>query len=309
MKKITCFIKQIHSCNASASSRDNWVFIEVENYDHNIEETQKHGLEFFELLQAVRTHGRSIMEEKPLPDSYIKMPGHVLDGEIVTEVLADEEFPQYRKVYVQPDKTFNNGDFFEEFHDTEEYKALLQSYLDKGWKLLDREGRTKEHRKFNKFLEDKELYQRSEAELVLWNYGKEGFNVEQYNGGFSKEVHEHPEFQQYVNSGCVYGWLGNAGTRTRFLDRKLERELMQNKPLPLDAFVGWLTSTDGRRFCESLHEKSETEQRNIIRRRSVKTYNIALIYADPRHQRTDTSTEEVRALLRKEGKLMEEATC
>lgn len=311
-KPITLFVKHIHSGFSSAQTGDVFLRHEMTDFIQEVGSTQKHGMEFFELLRAVQREGLGVMDPKITENCIINMPGHFLHGEIVDEILFDPEYPQYRKIYLRSDKTFynklrGNGNLFASAANWPEFKALIDSYASKGWEVDDF-SKSEEEKAFDKFLEDKELYQRSDEELVLWNYGHESFDPVQYNGGFSEEVYSHELFRNYVDRGAVYGWLGNTCSRKKEHDQELEKSLVEGLKLPIKQFVLWLTSTDGRHFAESLGGKPMVEQLQIIRRNKERIYNLALIYSDDRHNGTWSGTERVRALLQEEGKLLVEPT-
>lgn len=310
-KIITLFSKQIHSGFSAAQTGDVFLRYEMEGFDQEVKPTEKHGMDFFELMRAVQQKGLGVMEPKVLKQSIIVMPGHFLDGEIVDEITFDPEYPQYRKIYLQADKTFydkmkEGGRFIQSAANTPEFQALVEGYKSKGWGVWEFKNRSEAEKAFDKFLKDKELYKRSDEGLVLWNYGHDSFDPIQYNGGFSEQVYSHEDFRKYVERPAVFGWLGNTCSRKKEHDQQLEKSILKGLKLPIKDFVVWLTSSDGRHFAESLGGKSMTEQLQIIRRNKERIYNLALIYNDERHDGTWNGTERVRELLEKEGKLLVE---
>ena len=307
------FIKQIHSSHSSASSNDEWLKIELEQskFPHEVQEPEKPNAhhDFFSLLAAAQS-GNKIDTDKRIETkgSIIQFPGHFLDGEYVEEIVFDPEYPQYMKVYLKADKTFYEKARREQKHlgdgyaDTPEFKAWIQSYVDKGWKsdiedLEDLEA-------FEKFLDDKELYKRSEAGLVSWNFGREDWDDSQYQGGFTDEFYQ-GVVKEYCESGCVFGWMGNCDVRTKDLDKVFESEF-NRRGLSLEPLRVWVTSTNARHFADSLYGYNSTEQEMKIKLGINRIYNLGLIYGDPKHKGTYKSTMEIRNLLQKEGKLLKE---
>ncbi len=307
----TFFYKQIHASMASAASGDVWLVYSTTKFKQKVEPTQKHGMEFFEALAHAQQHGTSALEPKVLENSVIVMPGHFLDGEIVDEICSDPDFPGFQKIYVQEDKTFYEKGrrerqfLFGNYADTPEFKALIKSYTDKGWKVRDWKKRSPLEDAYDKFQEDKELFNRANEELVLWNYGRPDFDPIQYRGGFSEAVYNEPEFQKYV-AGVPFGWVGDSGARRREHDKLLEKLVVGKYELPVKQFISWVTSSDGRHFADSLAGYPLQEQLAKIRKNATRIYNLALIYSDPRHDGTWNGTEHVRELLKAEGKLLRE---
>jgi hypothetical protein len=309
------FIKHIHSCFASASSNDVWVGIELEQseFPHPVQEPEKPNAhhDFFSLMAASQMGQKIDMDKRiETEGSIISFPGHFLDGEMVSEIVSDPEYPQYMKVYLLADKTFHDKGLrearskrgFSGYSDTPEFKALVQSYVDKGWNPDYREY--EDLKAFEKFQEDKELYKRSEKELVLWNYGKDDFQVSQYQGGFS-DIFYKGKVQKYCEGGGVFGWMGDISIRTRSLDKVFESEFVA-RGLSLDPLRVWVTSTDARHYADSLYGMNSTEQEMKIKKDINRIYNLGLIFGDPRHKGTYGSTQEVRVQLEEEGKLLKE---
>lgn len=308
------FIKHIHSCFASASSNDVWVGIEIDSneFPHNLSEPIKpnshHDL-FSLLREQQRGNVLDLDERIEVEGSIIHFPNHFLDGEKVLEIIKDDEYPHYMKVYVEADRTFyekalREKRYMDTYDNSDEFKELVQSYVNKGWIAERKFYETEDTEKFELFRKNKKLYARAEKELVLWNYGESDFNVAQYQGGFSDEFYK-GRVQEYCESGCVFGWMGDTGTRTHSLDKFLEKAFVE-RGLPLEPLRCWVTSKDARHFSDDLHGLNQTEQEQGIKMHINRIYNLGLIYDDPRHKGTLKSTNEVKSFLESEGKLLTE---
>lgn len=307
------FIKHIHSTFASASSKDVWLGIELEQseFPHSVQEPEKPNAhhDFFSLMAAAQA-GNKIDTEKRIETegSIIDFPGHVLDGEYVNEIVSDPEYSKYMTVYLKADRTFydkgrNSRRFLGEgYANTSEFKKLVQSYVDKGWNPEYQES--EDLKAFNKFREDKRLYERCDAGLVCWNYGTESWDDSQYQGGFTDKFYQ-GNVQKYCENGGVFGWMGDTEVRTKDLDKVFEAEF-NRRGLSLEPLQIWVTSTDGRHYADSLYGMNSTEQEMKIKSDINRIYNLGLIYGDPRHKGTLDSTREVRAQLETEGKLLQE---
>jgi hypothetical protein len=205
--------------------------------------------------------------------------------------------------YVKSDETFYNMALREikynrkkmyecEYHTDPRFLQLVEKYKAQGWNIEKCP------------VEIKEMYERKEAKtkverrdenFVLWKDYKD-LIPKDYNGGFSAQVTTHEEFVNYVNSGCVWGYIGHK-VRKPALDKFIEETFLSlnvtNHDQLLTLFVNWLSSTDGRHFGDKLEGKSLEEQKKIFLERVNRIYNVAMIYSHPEHEGTLKSTIEI----------------
>jgi hypothetical protein len=231
-----------------------------------------------------------------------------LNGEKIKQVEEDDNF---LGIYLEADKTFYNKglrskrSFSANFHDTPEFKELVNMHLDAGWSLEIPEE-YKQARK-NKWKNDRiEQSKKAKKEgYVLW-MDYEDYKPEFFQGGFSDELFNTEKLKNYIGDGKgVFGWIGSTCRKTEH-DKVIEKGLRE-RHLSLDKIACWLTSTDGRHFSEHLTWKDTLkEEKKEIKKNLNRIFNLALIYSSDRHEGNLKSTNEIRADYEKEGILLPE---
>lgn len=253
MKKTIMLSKHIHSCLASFSSNDVWLKMFL------IEED----LDFMPTENEVITSAKY----------------RFLNGEIISKIAGDSKF---MAIYLESDKTFyNRGSFRDEWHKTDEFKALVGDYIIKGWG-----NEYNEARKAYQLREEKrDEIKSKKSGLVLWysyyNLKKQPLTV--YQGGFSDELFNTKSIQAYISDHCVHGWIGHSGARRKEHDVLIEKGLRERGLKPEQMF-NWISSGDGRHFADSLEGYSLKEQLAKIQKYLNNMYNLCLIYGDKEHK-------------------------
>lgn len=281
MKKIIMICKHIHSCFAGSSGNDAWLKLFVNEKD----------------LDFKPEVGKTILSKKyPM-----------LTGEEITEVEGDSKF---MAVYVEADKTFYNlglsagrGIFGSGYHDTLGFKELVESYTKKGWTAEACGERNPEQEAYWERGRVKEEKRAKKAGLVLWKR-YDDLKPADYQGGFSDGVFNSLAMKQYVESGCVFGWIGHR-VRHPKLDKVIE-EGLRKRGLSDAAMYNWISSGDGRHFGDALEGYTLKEQIEKIEGYLNSMFNKCLIYGSSRHEGTAKSTYEIRADFEKEGILLPE---
>ena len=112
-------------------------------------------------------------------------------------------------------------------------------------------------------------------------------------GGFSDEVWNSYELQNYLKRGLyVFGYIGSC-SRTNKRDKILE-EALKNEGLGHSGIAVWLTSTDGRHLMDDTYK--ETSNKDFKKRVSeyVKDAFIRVtIWSHPDHRQTLGSAQEI----------------
>ncbi len=264
--------KQIHSCNASVSSHD--VFLKQKVSHKHIDFPLEVG---------------KIIISKKYP---------FLNGEIIYQIDGDKKFTC---LYLEEDKTFYRGNLHSSFAKTDEFKNLVQEYIEKGW---DKESHFKEeeaYRKRRKILYQKEL---KKAKVVLW-MGFEAYqgHPELFQGGFSDAVFHSPQLQQYVSKGCAYGWIGNSSVRTAAHDKQIEKGL-RKRGISNDKMYNWISSSSGRHFADGLEGYTPQEQKEKIEKNLSYMYNNCVIYGSFIHKGTLSSSQDISKIYDEMGVLL-----
>jgi len=168
--------------------------------------------------------------------------------------------PNFIIFYLESDKTFYDLGLEEEF------KVLVDSYIQEGWaKELPLEAKKEE----NEYWEEQKIKseeRRKKRGCVL--IGKGPFKKEDYKGGFTDKVFYQKCLQNYISDMWAFGYIGHVG-RTWKMDIYLEKKFMSCiDPTELDFGAAllalWLTSTDGRHNCDSLEDMNFLEQKKFI---------------------------------------------
>lgn len=281
MKQTILFSKHIHSCCASASSNDTWlkVFTDAGNLDFVPKKGQR--------IQSV------------------KFP--FLNCEVVSEIAGDKLF---KAIYFESDKTFYNksmgrGFMSDGFHNTPEFKSLVDSYLTRGWKIDKSDNR--EQKAYRLREEKREEKKSKKAGLVLWmsydNLKKQPLTI--YQGGFSDEVFNAPLLQEYISDHCVHGWIGDSGARRPEHDKVIEAGFRE-RGLSVNAMYYWISSGDGRHFADALCGMSLSDQIEEIKKNLNRIFNLCLIYGSSRHEGSMKRTVEIRNDYESQGILLPE---
>lgn len=144
------------------------------------------------------------------------------------------------------------------YKDTPEFKALVKSFTDDGWKL----GTPKEVSAYFDREEAKRKAQREKQGFIVID--QEQMAPEDYHGGFSKKVLKDNFLKKYLERGIVFGYMGNE-FRTIALDKALEKEVLSlpkvsSKYSNVELFACWLTSTDGRHFSDRLEDPRDAKR-------------------------------------------------
>jgi hypothetical protein len=262
-KRITKTIvvsKHIHSCFAGWSSNDKWVIVITNSKDIDFEPVV----------------GTTISSNK-LP---------MLNGEMVQEIEGDKEF---MTIYVDADKTFYNRAlrhqrvFGNDYSKTDEFKDVVQSYLDKGF-VIDKDITAQKD--YWKRQEEKSSKKAKKKGVVLWmDYDAYHGHPEYYQGGFSDEVFKSKELYDYIKRGSVFGWIGHRGGRTFESDRQIEAGL-RKRGISTSKMHNWICSSDGRHYGDSLEGCTKKERKASISKYLNGIYNKCIIYGAPEHKGT-----------------------
>jgi hypothetical protein len=283
MKKTILISKHIHSCFASFSSNDARIRVF----------TTEDKIDFL------------VTPSKPISGSK-KFP--FLNGETIKEVEGDDEFTA---IYVESDETFyqlalRSGKGIirgNEYHNTPEFFNLVKSYTDKGWSLEKRGDKNKAQEAYWERCQVREEEADKAAGLVLWKRYDNRVPAD-YQGGFSNEVFNVKELQDYVKDGGVFGWIGHS-VRHPEHDKLIEAGLRERGLSP-KAMFNWISSSDGRHFGDALEGFTLDEQLHQIKQYLNRIFNLCLIYGSSRHKGTMQSTNEIKADLEQEGILLPE---
>lgn len=272
----TIVVKHIHSCFAAASSNDKWLYVIIPAKDVD-----------FEAVQGKR----------------IESIKHGFINDIAEEVSGDK---QIRIIYLNSDETFSNRAKREnkimgaEYHNTQDFSTLVNEYIRQGFNLTERP------QELIDFYERKGKIEREKMKkdgFVLWMEYKER-KPEDYKGGFSDSVFYTKEMQDYVLSGCVFGWIGHS-VRKPELDKVIE-EGLRERGLSSSKMHNWISSSDGRHFGDSLEGLSLKKQIVTIKKNLNRIYNRCLIYGHPNHGKTIQSSQTIFEEMQKKGWLLPE---
>lgn len=203
-----------------------------------------------------------------------------LNGLMVEEFESDKK---YIGIYVEGDKTFyyramQGNKPFEGYSSTPEFKDLINSYIEKGFK---KRVNVPEQEEFKKAKKRKEQAENKRKGIVLWmDFEDYKNNPALLQGGFSDEVFNSPQLQKYIKT-IPYGWIGNYD-RTFHADRLIEKGLRKRGISP-SKMVNWITSSSGRHFGDSLGGYSKKEQKEKIEEGLNYMYNCCINYSIPSH--------------------------
>jgi hypothetical protein len=211
-----------------------------------------------------------------------------LNGETIKYIEEDKKF---LCVNLEADKTFYNRAIRSDDHSkTDEFKNLVQKYIDAGWDKGKRYPEEDAYSERCKVIENKRL---KKAKVVLW-MGFEQYkgHPELFQGGFSDAVFNSPELSNYVKSGMCYGWIGNSEVRTAAHDKQIEKGL-RKRGISDHKMYNWISSGSGRHFANSLEGYTKQEQKEKIEKQLAFMYNDCIIYGSKSHEGTMKSTNNI----------------
>ena len=146
-----------------------------------------------------------------------------------------------------------------QYHNSPEFKELVESYTSKGWTL---ETPT-EVSEYFKRCEINRIEQRKKEGFVIVDSQK--MTPEKYQGGFSSELFSNKWLQNYVSRKAVFGYIGHS-VRKPSLDKVLEKACVDypkisTKYTNRDILAMWMTSSDARHFSDSIEENSQANEK------------------------------------------------
>ena len=277
-------IIHIHSCLASFSSKDKWMYKQVEN-DEIVE------------------------------------PGYVpceVENKTNSQILKieSEEYETYTVIYYKNDSLYNNGlknRGLSHIHPNQNQilNQIIEGYEKLGfstkepelYKKLSNERREKEKKE--------DIIKRKEKGCVFtgdeYNEKQDKTNLLKYiKGGFSKKVFT-KELKEYCSKGIPFGYIGH-NCRTIQSDKIIEKILL--KTLTPQQLATWLTSGDGRHTGDWIEDRIFNEEfdwlKDYFKKKAPSIYNMVIIWNQTHHEGNMKSTSEIRKELEEKGMLLEE---
>jgi hypothetical protein len=113
--------------------------------------------------------------------------------------------------------------------------------------------------------------------------------LDEYKGGFSRDVIQSKELREYILGGHPGGYIGSSNRPSPKTDRYLEQQL-RKIGMGSRAIGIWLTSTSGRHLCDDY--VTEASINKWIREYSPAKEVVA--WQDPQHQGTLGSSMRLR---------------
>lgn len=212
-----------------------------------------------------------------------------LNGEKIDFVESDSKFIH---VSLKCDTTFSYKDSKE--GTSPEFKALVKSFLDKGFIESYFDDKTKAEKDFKERCDKRDERRKKKKGLVLWmRYETYKNDTSMLKGGFSDDVFKSEGLQNYLKSGGCGGWIGHSGARRPQHDKVIEAGL-KKRGLHASLMRNWITSSSGRHFGDSLEGCSLKEQKHKIKEELNSMYNSCLVYSDHTHRGTYTYTISLR---------------
>ena len=235
-----------------------------------------------------------------------KFPG--LNGEVIHEIGGDSKIVT---IYLKSDETFYNkglyaqksgqGLFDDSYSNTPEFKALVETYINKGFRI-ERDNPEKDA--FNKRESEKYKKALKKKGVVLYmGYEEYVGHPELFQGGFSYEVFNSPKLKAYVSKGSAYGWIGDASVRTAAHDKQIEAGL-RKRGISSDRMYNWISSGDGRHFADSLDGLSKKEQKEKIENKLNYAYNCCVIFGCSTHTGMASSSSRLNEIFGNIGILL-----
>jgi hypothetical protein len=272
--KTVVISQHIHATSSSWSSSD--VYVQIVTTSKEVDFTVEKGLD---------------ITSKNFP---------MLNGKIMNYIGQDNKFIG---IHLSSDKTFKNGRLSDNSHEkTPEFKALVQSYIDKGFKIIDEIPEQKAYYERERIKETKRL---KKSGVVLW-MGYEAYqnHPECFQGGFSSEVFNSKQLKDYIGAArSVHGWIGHCQGRTKYGDKLIEAGLRKRGISPSKMF-NWISSSSGRHFGDSLEDCTKAEQKEKIEEALNSMYNSCIVYGAPTHQGTSKSYVNISSLCNEIGVLL-----
>jgi len=268
--------KQIHSCCATFSSND--IFLKQILEKNKIDFTFEKG---------------DVISSKNYP---------FLNGETVKYAEGDKKF---LCIYLEAEKKFyynGRSSVNADYSKTDEFKNLIQKYIDAGWDKGKRYPEEIAYSERCKIIEQKQL---KKDKVVLWmGFDQYKGHPELFQGGFSDSVFHSPELSRYVKDGMAYGWIGNGTVRTAAHDKQIERGL-RKRGISDNRMYNWISSTSGRHFADSLEGYTKQEQKEKIENGLAYMYNDCVIFGSKFHEGTMKSTGSLSSAYDKFGILLD----
>lgn len=233
--KIVIISKQLHSCFASYSSNDEYVYLETVK--------SKVKFEIYE-GETIKTNNKAF---------------ECLNGEKIAE---NSENNKILKVYLEPDKKYYHTSRAMDNATKEQMAALVKTYTDKGWSSEKPEILTILYQQERQI----ETMHRENHGFVIPEWSKD-FTSEQYQGGLSKELVSVPVLKLYMSSGGCHGYIGHS-QRTYEIDRFLESFLLR-KGYKLEIIAEFLTWRQGRHFADQLDGERFEDSKTMIRNEAI----------------------------------------
>jgi len=252
-------IKHVHSCFASVASGDIWLYRVFENVDEN----------------GIKKH------IKKLAKGYERV---------------DDDIANIVSVYVDSDKTFYEKGLHTKgmpsFAGTPDFLALIDQYKKEGW--IDEPIDVRQAREAKREREYiAEAARRKAAGYVFSGYKR----IEKFDGGFSEKLLNVPSLATYIKNSGNFGYIGHFG-RKFVTDAYLEKEFMRlNVPEEFnktEILATWLTSTDGRHFCDSIEDDDDDVAKNKIKKYLPEIFNLGFIYSREEHGGSGADTQALR---------------
>lgn len=115
-----------------------------------------------------------------------------------------------------------------------------------------------------------------------------------FKGGFSEDVFNARNFQSYIESGHVCGYIGD-GHRTIRRDKLIEQALRATG-LGNEGIATWLTSGDGRHMMDNVERKTtEAEFSKLCQDHCNYAFQKVTIWSHPDHQGNLKSSNDIAA--------------
>jgi hypothetical protein len=229
--KPVVIVKHLHSCCASSSSNDEWLYIE----------TTKDKIDF-EVNEDIQ-----IKESKNIPAvSFDKIEEITENGNLLT-------------IYLESDKRFYNRSLRQRREDAtkEEMDELVKLYIDKGF---SKEEPLIKNINYQQKKQVENMF-RKNLGFVLIDYEKDR-NPEEFQGGLSDKLFKNKILQDYLKS-IAFGYIGAFG-RTFSGDRLVEKTLREHNFSDTEISL-FMTSRSGRHFADGLgsYDSFENDKEHI----------------------------------------------
>lgn len=243
-------IKHIHSCFASLSSSDVFLY-------------------------------RKINKISDLRDETVKEKTG--DNQILVIHLSEDETFSNRGLY-------SGSPMGTHYENTPEFKELVNSYFKqrKGWtkerpKILSDYYRREEQREHDKRVKEGYVLPSYERHRPIREF-QGGFSDIVFKNKILQDY-----IKPYHPSGYI-GHFGRKANLDRYLEKKFLALKPKVEINLVDMLAEWLTSSDGRHFGDTLEGQSFKAQRKLIDERIKRIFNLAFIYSRPEHEGTLAST-------------------